>query len=296
MKNIGPISSAGLTGCVVAVSLMTGSPAVARTPADDATWSPRASERLIKLPSNFLKKAIDQDYAKSSLAAAVRDTEETMALKTRTLEELRGAIEQAEGDLKVELRHQFLAEKRAYLDLVADHQSLRRKHARTKIRVYEQLLGKIRRDSSALTPQRAALIDKQTAAAARFENSIAKVDAKLFRSSLVTESKYAREYARNVAAIEQLVQAINAHPMNEQPKIDGAIVSREDFLRQLIADNEATIAVLDQEQSILGYMAKLVALDATALSESVEGGGIVEAEAQTAESTITNAVDFFVNR
>ena len=296
MKIFGPISAASLWACVIAASLVTGSAAGAREPAEDATWSPRASERLIKLPSNFLKKAIEQDYAKSSLAVAVRETEEKMNLKVRTLEDLRGAMEQAEGDLRIELRHQFLAEKRAYLDLVADHQSLRRKHARTKIRVYEDLLGKIKRKNIALTPGRAALIDKQTAARDRFENTIAKVDAKLFRSSVMTESKYAREYARNIAAIEQLVQAVNAHPMNEQPKLDGAIVSREDFVRQLIGDNEATIAVLDQEQSILGYMAKLVALDAMALSEAVEGDDIVGAEAQIAQTDVITAVEFFVNR
>lgn len=204
MKKFGPISPASLWACVIASSLIAGSAAGARAPADDATWSPRTSERLIKLPASFLKKAIEQDYAKSSLAAAVRDTEENMALKVKTLEDLRGAMERAEGDLRIELRHQFLAEKRAYLDLVADHQSLRRKHARTKIRIYEKLLGKIKRKNSALTPQRAALIDKQEAARDRFENTIAKVDAKLFRSPLMTESKYAREYAKNVAAISTL--------------------------------------------------------------------------------------------
>lgn len=296
MKKFGPISPACLGACVIASSLIAGSAAGARAPSDDATWSPRTSERLIKLPANFLKKAIEQDYAKSSLAAAVRDTEEKMALKVKTLEDLRGAVEQAEGDLRIELRHQFLAEKRAYLDLVADHQSLRRKHAQTKIRVYEKLLGKIKRNNTALTPQRAALIDKQEAARDRFENTIAKVDAKLFRSSLMTESKYAREYARNVAAIEQLVQAVKAHPMNEQPNLHGTIVSREEFVRRLIGANEATIAVLDQEQSILGYMAKLVALDAMALSEAVDGDEIVGAEAETTETRVTTAVEFFVSR
>lgn len=296
MKRISPITAAGLSVCVIAASLVAGSAAGAREPAENATWSPRASERLIKLPSNFLKKAIEQDYAKSSLAAAVRDTEEKMAFKVKTLEDLRGAMERAEGDLRVELRHQFLGQKRAYLGLVADHQSLRRKHAETKIRIYEKLLGKIKRSNSALTPARAALVEKQTAARNRFESTIAKVDAKLFRSSLATESKYAREYAKNIAAIEQLVQAVNAHPMNEQPRLDGAIVSREDFVRQMIGANEATLAVLDQEQSILGYMAKLVALDALALSEAVNGGEIVGAEAQTAETDVTNAVEFFVNR
>jgi hypothetical protein len=296
MKTNRPNTVTGMAAGAILLTLILGASASATTSAEDASWSPRTSERLIQLPSNCLKKAVEQDYARSSLAAAVRDTEEKMSLKVRTLEDLRGAMDQAEGDLRVELRHQFLAEKRAYLDLVADHQALRRKHAKTKMRVYEKLLGKMKRKNAALTPQRAALIDRQTAARARFESNIAKVDAKLFRSSLMSESKYAREYAKNVAAIEQLVQAVNAHPMNEQPKHDGAVVSREDFLRQLIGENEATLAVIDQEQSILGYMAKLVALDAMALSESVNGTDIAESDSQTPKTDVTSAVEFFVSR
>ena len=54
--------------------------------------------------------------------------------------------------------------------------------------------------------------------------------------------------------------------------------------------------MLDQEQSILGYMAKLIALDAMALSEAVNGDDVVGTEAQTAQTDVTNAVDFFVRR
>ena len=286
----------GLTlAAILAISL--SAPAVAaRAVTDDATWAPRASEKLIKLPSSFLKKALDQDYAKSSLAAAINDARDRMKLKVKTLEELREAVERADGELRIELRHQFLAEKRAYLDLVDEHQKLRRKHAATRIRVYERLLDKIKRNKGNLTPQRVALIEKQKAAQNRFKASIAKVNSRLFRSSMASESKYAREYAKNVAAIEQLVGAINAHPMKEQSDLDKAGMTREDLVRQLISENEATLAVLEQEQSILGFMAKLVALDALALSEAVTGTEVAEGETQAAEAGVTDAVDYFVTR
>ena len=262
---------------------------------DDVSWSPRASERLIKLPSNFLKRAIEQDYANSALSSAVKDTDEKMRFKVKTLEELRGAIEQAAGDLRIELRHQFLAEKQAYLKLVSNHQKFRRKHAQTKIRIYKNLLGKIKREDLAMTPQRAALIEKQEVARNRFRSSIAQVDAKLFRSPLMKESKYSREYAKNLAAIEHLVQAVNAHPANVKPNVDGVDVSREDFLRQLINDNEATIAVLNQERSILGYMAKLIALDATVLSEAVNEDEVVSVvEEHASYAGVSGAVKFFI--
>lgn len=294
MKTLPSLTATGMA-LAAALTVTLSAPATSARPVtDDATWAPRASEKLIKLPSNFLKKAIDQDYAKSSLATAINETRDRIQLKTKTLEELREAVERADGDLKIELRHQFLAEKRAYLDLVDEHQNLRRKHASTRIRIYERLLGKIKRKKGGLTPQRIALIEKQNAAQNRFKASIAKVDAKLFRSSMASESKYAREYAKNVAAIEQLVQAINAHPMNEQPDLDKAGVTREDFVRQLISDNEATIAVLDQEQSILGFLAKLVALDALALSDVVAGDTPAGEETKAAEASVTDAVDYFV--
>ena len=262
---------------------------------DDVSWSPRASERLIKLPSNFLKRAIEQDYANSALSSAVKDTDEKMRFKVKTLEELRGAIEQAAGDLRIELRHQFLAEKQAYLKLVSNHQKFRRKHAQTKIRIYKNLLGKIKREDLAMTPQRAALIEKQEVARNRFRSSIAQVDAKLFRSPLMKESKYSREYAKNLAAIEHLVQAVNAHPANVKPNVDGVDVSREDFLRQLINDNEATIAVLNQERSILGYMAKLIALDAPVLSEAVNEDEVVSVvEEHASYAGVSGAVKFFI--
>lgn len=296
MKTLSSFTATGLALTAALVVTIHAPAAAARAVTDDATWAPRASEKLIKLPSNFLKKAIDRDYAKSSLAIALNETRDRMQLKVKTLEELREAVERAEGDLKIELRHQFLAEKRAYLDLVDEHQTLRRKHAATRIRIYEKLLGKIKREKGGLTPQRVSLIEKQTAAQNRFKASIAKVDTKLFRSSMASESKYAREYAKNVAAIEQLVQAINTHPMNEQPALDKAGITREDFVRQLISDNEATLSVLDQEQSVLGFMAKLVALDALALSESVTGGMPAGLETQAAEVGVTDAVDFFVTR
>ncbi len=287
-----PILTTGLT----AAMLLIAGPSFAANP-PDASWAPSASERLIKLPTNYLKKAVEQDYARSPLAAAVAETRDGMTLKVKALEELRGAIERADGELRTELRHQFLAEKRAYLELLARDQKLRRQQAETKIRIYENLLDRIRQDKSGMTPQRVALIEKQNAARDRFESSIGKVDARLFRSSLASESRYARDYAKNVAAIEKLVGAINAHPMNEQPNVDGVAMTREDFLRQLIGDSESTLAVLDQEQSILGFMAKLVSLDAMALSEAVAGNDpTATGAAQAAEAGPTDAVEFFVTR
>lgn len=262
---------------------------------DSGGWNPVVSERLIKLPADYLKKAVDHDFAKSALAAAIEDNRELTRLKTMTLRDLQSAIDEADGELRVELRHQFLAEKRAYLELVAQMQDMRRRQAETKIRLYGKMLAKLGREAAALTPQHAALIAKQESAQQRFQSSINAVDMKLFGSAAVSQSNYSREYANNLAAIERLVSAIETHPMNRGAEIDGTPVTKQDYLRQIVAESEADLALLDQEETVLGYMAKLIALDAMALSDAVVAEEVAGRPAPEPAS-VTSAIDFFVTR
>ena len=260
-------------------------------------WNPVVSERLIKLPANYLKKAVDHDFSKSALAAAIADNRELTKLKTLTLRDLQSAIEGAEGELRIELRHQFLAEKRAYLELVARTQDLRRRQADTKIKLYGRMLDKLGAKTAAMTPQRAALVEKQKAAQKRFQSSIGAVDMKLFGKAAMTQSKYSQEYAKNVASIERLVAAIESHPMNRRAEIDGQAVSKQDYLRQIITKAEADVALLDQEETVLGYMAKLIALDAMALSDAVVADELAPGAAPVAQGASVNAaIDIFVTR
>lgn len=282
-----------IAGVLVMTSAVDGT-ANAKSPTG---WSPKASEQLIKLPGDYLKKAVENDFARSGLAAELTRLDKDIALKQQTLADLQGAVERADGDLRLELQHQFLAEKRNYIEMMKEHQDLRSRRASTKMRLYERLLAKINRSKQAVTPQQAALLSNQTAARERFEASAARIDTKLLASSATSESKYAREYAKNLAAIESLVQAVKNHPMNQAPEIAGVPVSRAEYLRQLIAENQAEVAVVDQERAILGYMAKLVSLDALALSEGIDAAPETEiAEANDRPTGLTGAVDFFVSR
>jgi hypothetical protein len=112
----------------------------AATAGDVPNWQPVASEKLIKLPANYLKKSLDHDFAQSALSAAIQDTDGEIGLKGQTLEDLRRAIEQAEGELAVELRHQFLAQKREFITLMKRKADLRQRHMATKQRTLERLL------------------------------------------------------------------------------------------------------------------------------------------------------------
>ena len=142
-----------LSAGLIALALMSTA-ALAASDGDGAAWTPASSERLVKLPASYLRKAVEQDFARSTLAASLSDTDNMVRLKVQTLEDLRDAIDRADGELRIELRHQFLGEKRAYLKLIAAHQKLRRQRAKTKIRLYQRLLGKLKRNRGQMTPQR----------------------------------------------------------------------------------------------------------------------------------------------
>ena len=138
-------------------------------------------------------------------------------------------------------------------------------------------------------------MEKQSEARQRMESSVASVDLEIFNSPVTSESKYAREYAKNMAAIERLVAAVQNHPMNAGSEVDGQAVTKRAYLRQLVAETEAELQVIDQEETILGYMAKLIALDALALSDLLAGGPVAEEGGEAVEEAgISAAVDYFI--
>lgn len=238
--------------------------------AASATWSPSASERLIKLPGQHIEKAVESDFRQSDLNHALQNTEQKSKLKQSTLGDLQRAIEQADGDTVYDLQHQYLVEKKNYVQMLKENQDLRRKRATIKLRLYGQLLGKLNRKKQVKTSGQKQLISLQDAAQTRFQSSLSKVDMKLMHSMVIGESRYSSEYAKNMNAIESLVAAVNAHPSNQMPAVNGIPLSQADYLRNLISQNEAELALVDQENTILAHMAKLVSLDALALSENTQ--------------------------
>lgn len=238
--------------------------------ASTAAWSPTASEKLIKLPGKYLERAVESDYRKSPLAAALETTENRTKLKQATLGDLQQAIERAEGEVRLDLQHQFLIEKKSYVEMLKENQDLRVKRAKTKLRLYGRLLGKLSRKKQSKTPGQKQLVSLQKSARQRLKSSASKIDMKLMQSVAMGASKYSREYARNLGALESLVAAVNDHPANQSPTTNGVVLSQADYLRQLVSQNEAELALVNQERIILSHMARLVSLDALALTEETQ--------------------------
>ena len=271
------------------------SPAATATPPDSPAWNPSVTEKLVKLPNDFLIKALDRDFSTSPLAEAIRSSDQKIALKVETLQDLRAATQQAEGEVLVELRHQLLADKRQYLELIKIKQKLRAKHLKTRVRFYKRLFKKTSTQAIGNSKDRAALIERQTQARERFKLSVDKVDMKLFASPVAPQSRYSTEYTKNFSAAKVLLAAIEAHPMNAKLRHQGKPVSKPSYLRHLIADAEAELALINQEKEIIGYMAKIVSLDAMALIEEVKLTDTNDETSNDSGANIASTVELFTN-
>lgn len=260
------------------------------------SWKPQSSERLVKLPPSYLKKSIDHDFANSALGTAIRESEDNISLKGTTLGDLQKAIETADGEVRSDLRHQFLAEKRNYLSMMSQRNDLRRKHLLTKRRLFDDMLHRLSAEEGAMTPEKEELIELQKAAAERFNSSLKKADQMLFEAPELKESKYSKQYNQNSAAIEKLAASINNHRMNQSEIADNGLeLTREEHVRRMVADVQTELAVLEQEETILGYMAKLVALDAMALAEEGLDDELLDSDVSESSLTPANNVSFFLN-
>lgn len=285
-----------VAGLLAATALggFAATPANADTKAGNvAAWRPAVTERLVKLPGSSLKKAIDRDFSRSPLAEALRDAEAEIALKVQTLKDLQHAIDQADGEIQVELKHQFLAEKKEYLKLIQEQHKMRGKHLKTRIRVYQRLLGKLERAAAAKTPGHATLVQRQAEARVRLARTSERIDTDLFATSVTSNSKYAREYAKNMAAINALMARIEIHPMKGKLDVAGDAKDKPGFVRRLLVDAEADLQILQQESEIVGLMAKVVALDALGLSEEIAEEQPIDDDLPSAD--VAAAVDLFIN-
>jgi hypothetical protein len=288
-------------GVSFAVALM-GS-AVTQAALDDgaATWEPSSSEKLVRLPVTYIDKTIQQDFLDSPLASSIAATDAQIAAIAGQLRDLKDAMEGAEGENLVELKHQFLEMKTEYVELMLRKQALDSQGVDTRIAIYEDVLEELQRDGRfAADVDREELQAAQRAAKERMQRSVASVDAAMEELSgylaRVETSKYEDEYATNLEKLEKLKRAVNEHASNASPVIDGMDVSRDQYLRHLIAMAQAERAILEQEELMLSYMAKLVALDAMSLEQEITEMAVAEAgEGMLGGADVAEAADFFID-
>jgi len=254
-----------------AVITLTGAALLAGTSAlatASSGWQPQISEKVLVLPQKQIERAIQRDFAGSALASDMLNIDQQIAAEVTNIQSLSEDQHLYEGDAAIEVRHQVLAGKRAYIGLMGEQISLKRSKLRTKLRLYQHLARTARRDASSLEDQRemTAAIDAAQERAGRVESELRE---ELFYSTNLPESKFSEDYASNRQAIETLQAAIASHPFSQMDAGLDAPANKVEALDRLAMNVEAELAILDMEDEVLGHMAKLLSLDAMAFAEEV---------------------------
>ena len=256
-------------------------------------WKPQVSERLVRLPASALDKQIDRDFGQSTLGKALVGQEESLRLKGQTLADIDAAIELADGPEVVALKHRFLLEKQAYIQTAGERVQLERQKLETKKRLLDKVLQGLKGGDATEPESKKQLLAQQAQARKRLEQTVAMADKMVLGSPLVGDSKYRREFDQKMAALDALKQRMAEHPMNKEPEIDGSAVSKEEYLRHMVAATEGELALVGIEEEMLGMMAKLVSLDALALAEEVKDPELIDSTVPET-GRIETAVRFFI--
>ena len=291
-------TSLNLKAVALAISISLGS-SMLPTPVSaqaGGEWQPVSSEQLVKLPINFIPQTVENDFMESALADDMAENRELSQLKKQTLSDLQTALETATDEQHIiELNHQFLMEKSAYLDIMQSYLALRDRELRTRQTIYTDLLARIQREGSARNnPQQVQLMERQQQSRERLATSMEDIDSLLSQTHVGQDSPYSEDYNRNLGELQKLQAAINNHPANAEPMIDGQVMTQEQFVRGLVASIDGQLAVLEQEQEMMSLMARLVALDAQALEYELTfaaNGG----DATRSPNSLADAVDYFIN-
>ena len=265
--------------------------------AQDADWDPMSSETLISLPARYMVRSLEQDFRDSSLFRQIDAANTQIRIEAQRMESLHEDANAASGDAAVDLSHQLLVSKASYLELMQNKLTLDSEALTTRVQVYKDVLERLQRDKRyAQDPVRADLVASQKAARARMEGAVAVVDQMLNDWPNERVSRYQSQYGKNLQKIAELKRAISDHEANAEPSIDGQTVSREAYVRHLLANAEAQRSIIEQEHLMLNYMARLVSLDAKALEQSLLSGPEQQYAELAADDPIRPArtADFFI--
>ncbi|MFC3121581.1 hypothetical protein [Agaribacter flavus] len=258
-------------------------------------WEPVAVESLIELPVTLIEKRIQQDFNMSPLASELNEIELDMATKGEKIKSFQNVIAGAKDKEMFDEKVALVKLKSDFLDAMQSGQQLRQNALAKRIDLYQDVLEKLySQESTEQASMTYKIKQQQDAARARMEKVMAQVDTAIAQSGFANRTPYADDFAKNLAKIDQLREAINAHKANLSPTVDGVAVSTEEYVRQLLMQAASEQSLLDQEGLMLSYMSRLVALDAQSLEYAINLENEDEAGSVKQSTTPANSVDLFL--
>lgn len=233
-------------------------------------WRPAVSDRLVNLPVHEMKRALQQDYQGSELAAAIADSEGVMKKKGEEIKKLTKAMERAGSEAtRQDLALRKINEQRALVRLQEEGLALKEERAHSRLATYEKILEKMRFDNRPLSAEDQKLATQRQDAKSRMEASGALVEQSLYDGIPGAQrSRYAAQYASLGAAMEKLRHAITRHPANRLPDGDTPL-SKAELVTAMMTEAQGELELIKMEKDLLALMSQKVALDSRALSEDL---------------------------
>lgn len=244
-------------------------------------WQPRVSDKLIQLPANIIYERLESDFSASPLAEQLNTLEHSLTNHAQQIKALQTLKLQANDQERLALNIDIVDKKSVYVRLLKQSHELRSQALNQRQAVYEHVLAKLNHQQSNQPIGQSYQIQKaKLAAKSRLDNSHEKVQQlltqKIAQSANEGVPKYQLDYQQNINKIAQLKQAFNTHVMNANPKIDGVTVTDKEYVRELLIRLSTERSILSQENTMLNYMTKIVALDAqnltTQLTNTISDG------------------------
>ena len=238
----------------------------------NSQWQPVASDTLIKLPAKIIQQRIQDDFSSSPLAQKLHQVEQTLTEQAAQIKSLQTLKMEASGDDLSNVAFDIVDKKSAYLALLKESHELRQQALDKRQNLYENILSKINQKlTKNATANNYQIKAAQQAAQARMAKNQLAVEQALHQyqqtnNLSVNDGDYQSHYQRNIAKISQLKATLARHSFNEKPQIEGVEVSDQEYIRALLMKLATERSLLAQENTMLAYMTKLVALDAESLT------------------------------
>ena len=254
-------------------------------------WKPQIVEKMYVLPPQHLNKVLNNDFNKSILALNLQNKDELIKNKIDKITELSSILPGASVEETLEIKHQIIINKRDYIKDMNDLLKMKKQKLLTKKMIFNKIKKRIDQKSISNKANNVFLENKNNAI-----ERAQKIDFKILESTshnTSKKSKYFEQYQVNKDAINSLKLAIEKHPMSKQNILSKDPKNKMEAIRSYIHNIETEIAVLEMKEQIINYMAKIVALDAMQLAESVSEINVNSTNDNSNNNDPTNVITIF---
>ena len=254
-------------------------------------WKPQIVEKMYVLPPQHLNKVLNNDFNKSILALNLQNKDELIKNKIDKINELSSLLPGASVEETLVIKHQIMINKRDYIKDMNDLLKMKKQKLVTKKMIFNKIKKRINQKSFSNKANNVFLENKNNAI-----ERAQKIDFKILESTshnTSKKSKYFEQYQVNKDAINSLKLAIEKHPMSKQNILSKDPKNKMEAIRSYIHNIETEIAVLEMKEQIINYMAKIVALDAMQLAESVSEINVNSITDNSNNNDPTNVISIF---